>query len=107
METKQELRNEIHTLYEKIDDMKQTYKDLEIENENLHKKLDHFNASYDNWKVLNEQFLKRYIKEYLKDNMSVELKYDGDYGSGSQLSSVNIKIDDVIIESSDKYPTYY
>jgi hypothetical protein len=107
METKQELRNKIQSLYEKIDDMKQTYKDLEIVNENLHKKLDHFDTAYDNWKVLNGQFLERYIKEYLKDNMSVELKYDGDYGSGSQLSSVNIKIDGVVIESSDKYPAYY
>lgn len=100
METKQELRDEIRRLNNKMTD-------LETENKGLHQKLDQFDTSYENWKALNGQFLDRYIKDYLKNNLSIEMSYTGDYGQESQLSNVNISIDDVKIISTDNYPSYF
>jgi 5'-deoxynucleotidase YfbR-like HD superfamily hydrolase len=100
METKQELRDEIRRLNNEMTDLK-------TENIKLIQKLDQFDTAYENWKTLNGQFLDRYIKDYLKNNLSIEMSYTGDYGQESQLSNVNISIDDVKIISTDNYPSYF
>lgn len=90
-------RNELYNQKVRNNELEKQLKDL------LEKhKDDVINKLYEVWKErINENFLKRYIKKYISDNLNVEMENKYTEYSDSQCISVKIRLDDSIISESN------